>query len=94
MKKTLCFIGIFVLLFLAFLPPALRLFLPDKEAEIIEEETKKINSTKIGMWASPTPSFQKEKIFSCFCRQEAPQASFLERQYKTIATRNSPLKRL
>ena len=41
MKKALCFMGIFVLLFLAFLPPALRLFLPDKEDEIIEEETKK-----------------------------------------------------
>lgn len=41
MKKALCFMGILILLFLALLPPALRLFLPDKEAEIIEEETKK-----------------------------------------------------
>lgn len=41
MKKALCFMGILVLLFLALLPPALRLFLPDKETEIIEEETKK-----------------------------------------------------
>ena len=41
MKKALCFMGILILLFLALLPPALRLFLPDKETEIIEEETKK-----------------------------------------------------
>ena len=40
MKKALCFMGILILLFLVFLPPALRLFLPDKEVEIVEEEPK------------------------------------------------------
>lgn len=37
MKKILCYLGILVLLFLLLLPPALRMFLKDKE-NVIEEE--------------------------------------------------------
>ena len=38
MKKLLCYLGILVLFFLAFLPPVLRVFLPDKGEEKKEEE--------------------------------------------------------
>lgn len=38
MKKLLCYLGILVLFILAFLPPALRIFLPDKGEEKKDEE--------------------------------------------------------
>lgn len=40
MKKLLCFIGIFVLLFLTVLPPALRIFASDKDEVPKKEEVK------------------------------------------------------
>lgn len=40
MKKLLCYLGILVLLFLLLLPPALRIFLKDKDETITDTETK------------------------------------------------------
>ncbi len=40
MKKLLCYLGILVLLFLLFLPPALRTFLKDKDATTNEDNNK------------------------------------------------------
>ncbi len=42
MKKILCYLGILVLLFLLFLPPALRIFLKDKETIVEEPVVKNI----------------------------------------------------
>lgn len=42
MKKILCYLGILVLLFLLFLPPALRIFLKDKETVVEEPVVKNI----------------------------------------------------
>lgn len=42
MKKILCYLGILVLLFLLFLPPALRIFLKDKETIVEEPFVKNI----------------------------------------------------
>lgn len=46
MKKLLCYIGILVLLFLLFLPPALRTFLKDKDATT-NEDNNKTNATLV-----------------------------------------------
>lgn len=42
MKKILCYLGILVLLFLLLLPPALRIFLKDKETVVEEPVVKNI----------------------------------------------------
>lgn len=42
MKKILCYLGILVLLFLLLLPPALRIFLKDKETVVEEPIVKNI----------------------------------------------------
>ena len=42
MKKILCYLGILFLLFLLFLPPALRIFLKDKETIVEEPVVKNI----------------------------------------------------
>ena len=46
MKKLLCYLGILVLLFLLFLPPALRTFLKDKDATT-NEDNNKTNATLV-----------------------------------------------
>ena len=46
MKKLLCYLGILVLLFLLFLPPALRTFLKNKDATT-NEDNNKINATLV-----------------------------------------------
>ena len=47
MKKLLCYLGILVLLFLLFLPPALRTFLKNKDATT-NEDNNKTNATYSG----------------------------------------------
>ncbi len=46
MKKLLCYLGILVLLFLLFLPPALRIFLKDKDATL-DDDNNKTNETLV-----------------------------------------------
>lgn len=46
MKKLLCYLGILVLLFLLFLPPALRIFLKDKDATL-DDDSNKTNETLV-----------------------------------------------
>lgn len=46
MKKLLCYLGILVLLFLLFLPPALRTVLKDKDATT-NEDNNKTNATLV-----------------------------------------------
>mgnify|MGYP001130482137 FL=1 len=46
MKKLLCYLGILVLLFLLFLPPALRTFLKNKDATT-NEDNNKTNATLV-----------------------------------------------
>lgn len=46
MKKLLCYLGILVLLFLLFLPPALRIFLKDKDASL-DDDNNKTNETLV-----------------------------------------------
>ena len=42
MKKLLCYLGILILLFLLLLPPALRIFLKDKETQVEVSVSKNI----------------------------------------------------
>jgi len=41
MKKLLCYLGILLLLGLAVLPPALRIFLPDQDRQVVEKNESK-----------------------------------------------------
>jgi len=60
MKKLLCFIGIFVLLFLTLLPPALRMFVKDKD-ETPSEEIKSQTLFCTGKYMTNT-NYEGDKI--------------------------------
>ncbi len=75
MKKILCFLGIIFLLFLAFLPPVLRIVLPD-----IEEEKKEIVHENVILNCSnesyiANTSYQDEKVMMIIFKQLYPTDS-------------------
>ena len=75
MKKILCFLGIIFLLFLAFLPPVLKIVLPD-----IEEEKKEIVHENVILNCSnesyiANTSYQNEKVMMIIFKQLYPTDS-------------------
>ena len=75
MKKILCFLGIILLLFLAALPPILRIILPD-----IEEEKKEIVHENVILNCSnesyiANTSYQDEKVMMIIFKQLYPTDS-------------------
>ena len=75
MKKILCFLGIILLLFLAALPPILRIILPDKmeeEKEIVHENVV-LNCSNESYIANT--SYQDEKVMMIIFKQLYPTDS-------------------
>ena len=75
MKKILCFLGIILLLFLAALPPILRIILPDKmeeEKEIVHENVV-LNCSNESYIANT--SYQNEKVMMIIFKQLYPTDS-------------------
>ena len=75
MKKILCFLGIILLLFLAALPPILRIILPDKmeeEKEIVHENVI-LNCSNESYIANT--SYQDEKVMMIIFKQLYPTDS-------------------
>lgn len=75
MKKILCFLGIILLLFLAVLPPILRIILPDKmeeEKEIVHENVV-LNCSNESYIANT--SYQNEKVMMIIFKQLYPTDS-------------------
>ena len=68
MKKILCFLGIIFLLFLAFLPPVLRIVLPDiEEKKEIVHENVILNCSNESYIANT--SYQDEKVMMIIFKQ-------------------------
>ena len=74
MKKILCFLGIIFLLFLAFLPPVLRIVLPDiEEKKEIVHENVILNCSNESYIANT--SYQDEKVMMIIFKQLYPTDS-------------------